>query len=291
MARARGVHKRYGGRTVLVSLDLDIPAGCAFGLVGPNGAGKTTFIKILLGIVRPSGGSVELMGLPPQDPKARRAVGYLPERLTLPDAWTPVDHLRAVLRLKGSREAPEPLLERVGLERGAFRRRMGGFSKGMKQRVGLACALAGSPALLVLDEPTDGIDPIGRMEIRELLAERVRDGATVFLNSHLLAETERLCDRVAILGGGELLAAGDLASLSRQSAPTAKFEPHPDLELIAARHGLQAMGAGYVHPEDGSEPMSRALAGALADGLVLTELGRSSTDLEAVLRGAVEGER
>lgn len=165
---------------------------------------------------------------------------------------------------------------------------MGGFSKGMKQRVGLASALAGRPELLVLDEPTDGIDPIGRMEIRELLAERVKDGATVFLNSHLLAETERLCDRVAILGAGRLLASGDLESLRKRGAPTARFEPHPELEAITTRHGLRAIEGGYVLGEDGLEPMSRALAGALADGLVLAELHRPASDLESVLRGSME---
>ncbi|MEL6184895.1 MAG: ABC transporter ATP-binding protein, partial [Myxococcota bacterium] len=161
---------------------------------------------------------------------------------------------------------------------------------GMKQRVGLAGAFAGAPQVLVLDEPTDGIDPIGRMEIRELLAARVREGVTVFLNSHLLAETERLCDHVAILGGGRLLVSGALADLRSQGAPRARFEPRPDLPELCARHDLHPVEGGWAARDATPETMSRALAGILAEGAVLRELTEPASDLEMVLREAVEAE-
>ncbi|AKQ65882.1 ABC transporter, ATP-binding protein [Myxococcus hansupus] len=184
-------------------MDLTVPQGSAFGLIGPNGAGKTTFIKSILGIVQPTEGSVRVLGGTPEDPRIRARIGYLPERLHLPGTWTAPSFLATVARLKGLPANPATglrLLERVGLA-DAVGRRIGGYSKGMRQRLGLAAALVGDPALLVLDEPTDGIDPMGRMEVRRILQEEVRRGTTLFLNSHLLAETERVCDRIAILAG------------------------------------------------------------------------------------------
>lgn len=287
----RGLEKRYGPRTVLRGIDLVLPQQTAFGLVGPNGAGKTTFIKVLLGIVRPNGGKLRLLGYPPQSARSRRKVGYLPERLALPDDWTPLDHLRAIARLKGVLgDPPESLLEQVALDRTAWRRRIRGFSKGMRQRVGLATALVGSPELLVLDEPTDGIDPLGRVHIRGVLSERVRRGATVFLNSHLLSETEKLCERVAILGKGQILTEGTLEDLKPKGVPVARFSPHPQTEAIARRHGLVETGHGFALADNSSpEAMSTAIAGALADGLVLLELSSPTSDLEAVLRNVLEG--
>ena len=193
-------------------MDLSVPEGSAFGLIGPNGAGKTTFIKSILGIVQPSEGTVRVLGGSPEDPRIRARIGYLPERLHLPGSWAAPAFLATVARLKELKPDPASnlrLLERVGLT-DALGRKIGGYSKGMRQRLGLAAALLGNPALLILDEPTDGIDPMGRVEVRRILQEEVQRGTTLFLNSHLLAETERVCDRVAILADGRVLREGRL---------------------------------------------------------------------------------
>ena len=297
IASARGLQKNFGGRQVLHDVHLELPTNSAFGLVGPNGAGKTTFIKILLGIAQPTSGEVRLMGQAPHHPTSRRKVGYLPERLALPEEWTPIDHLRSIARIKRTRAQPEALLEKVGLDRTAFKRRMRGFSKGMKQRVALAVALIGEPRLLILDEPTDGIDPVGRIQIRELLLEYLKGGATLFLNSHLLAETERLCDRVAILDHGRLLASGTIEDLKSKGIPEARFAPHPELETITSRHGFKALSspdserrAFIINGDPSPQAMSKALVGALSDGLVLIELGEASSDLEDVLQQVLHQE-
>ncbi|MFP2913479.1 ABC transporter ATP-binding protein, partial [Pyxidicoccus sp. 3LFB2] len=203
---------RKTGNDALKGMDLSVPEGSAFGLIGPNGAGKTTFIKSILGIVQPTAGTVQVLGGSPEDPRIRARIGYLPERLHLPGTWTPTAFLSTVTRLKGLKaDAPGNLrlLERVGLG-DAVGRKIGGYSKGMRQRLGLAAALVGSPSLLVLDEPTDGIDPMGRLEVRRILLDEVKRGTTLFLNSHLLAETERVCDRVAILADGRVVREGRL---------------------------------------------------------------------------------
>ncbi|WP_224372710.1 ABC transporter ATP-binding protein [Hyalangium versicolor] len=278
---------RRTGTDALRGVDLTVPEGSAFGLIGPNGAGKTTFIKAILGIVQPTGGTVKVLGGSPEDPRIRARIGYLPERLHLPNAWTAVAFLHTVAKLKGHRPdaaANLALLERVGIAPAA-RRKIGGYSKGMRQRLGLAAALLGSPALLVLDEPTDGIDPLGRVEVRTILQEEVRRGTTLFLNSHLLAETERVCDRVAILADGRVLREGRLEELSRGGARWAvRFAPGADAGALAAV-GFQAGGPeGLFHVEAAdATALNAALDKARASGALLVELKRDGQDLEAVL--------
>jgi ABC-2 type transport system ATP-binding protein len=212
--------KDYGGalsrsKRALDHVTLTVPRGSAFGLVGPNGAGKTTLLKALLGVLRPTAGEVRVLGCDPSDVHMRQSIGYLPERLDIPGAFSAWSFLRSVARLKSlsepGREA-DAQLARVGLssERDA---RVSTFSKGMRQRLGLASALLGKPELLVLDEPTDGIDPKGRADVRAILQEEHARGATVFLNSHLLSETERVCDRVGFLIDGKLAREGTIAEL------------------------------------------------------------------------------
>lgn len=190
---ARAVTKVYSGwlgageRQALGGLSLEVPRGIAFGLIGQNGAGKTTFVKALLGVVAPATGELEVLGGAPAEVGVRARVGYVPERLALPAAWTARAYLASVARLKRLPTAAAEMtrqLGRVGLGADA-ERRIGQFSKGMRQRLALAAALLGSPDLLILDEPTDGVDPLGRAEIRALLSEERARGATLFLNSHL----------------------------------------------------------------------------------------------------------
>jgi ABC-2 type transport system ATP-binding protein len=289
---ASGLHKRYRrwpfgpAQQALRGLDLAVPSGTAFGLIGPNGAGKTTFIKCLLGIAWPDSGTVRLLGGSPEEPSARARVGYLPERLHLPAAWKPTAFLHSVARLKGltppSQEV-RALLARVGLDESA-ERRIGGFSKGMRQRLGLAAALLGSPELLVLDEPTDGVDPMGRVEVRRLLEAELARGATLFVNSHLLAETERLCSRIGILSGGRLLREGPLEALCRTEASwQVRFaEGAPATALLAAGFRPAPEGAFLLDAPDAAA-LNQALDSARRAGAQLVELNRASMDLEQVL--------
>jgi ABC-2 type transport system ATP-binding protein len=212
-----GLRKSYGPVQALRGVDLELAPGELFGLLGPNGAGKSTLVKIACGLVRPTGGAVSICGHPAGTPGAQRALGYLAELFRFPD-WCTADEL---LRLHqdlsgsagGSTERSE-LLELVELDHVPFRR-VGTMSKGMQQRLGLAQALIGEPRLLLLDEPTSALDPAGRHTVRALM-ERLRDrGVSVLLNSHLLSEVELVCDRVAIINGGEVVAAGTPAQLSR----------------------------------------------------------------------------
>jgi ABC-2 type transport system ATP-binding protein len=278
---------RRTGHDALRGVDLSVPEGSAFGLIGPNGAGKTTFIKAILGIVHPTAGTVKVLGGAPEDPRIRARIGYLPERLHLPGAWTATAFLHTVAKLKQLRPDTAShlrLLERVGLAQAAGRR-IGGYSKGMRQRLGLAAALLGSPSLLVLDEPTDGIDPVGRVEVRTLLQEEVRRGTTLFLNSHLLAETERVCDRVAILAEGRVLREGRLEELAHGGARWAvRFAPGADAGALTAA-GFQAGSVEGLFHVEAADPaaLNAALDQARAAGALLVELRREGQDLEAVL--------
>jgi ABC-2 type transport system ATP-binding protein len=211
--------KRYGSRAALAGVSLRLAAGEALGLLGPNGAGKTTALRVLLGFARASAGGVSLFGRDPRDPQARRGVGYLPERLVLPDRATVRGFLRLQAGLAGidadARDAEvDAALATVGLADRA-RDRIGGLSKGLRQRLGFANALLGKPALLVLDEPTSGLDPLGIRDARGwILAARER-GAALLVSSHGLSEVERTCDQIAILNEGRLAASGALAELAQ----------------------------------------------------------------------------
>ncbi|MEW5740835.1 MAG: ABC transporter ATP-binding protein [Myxococcota bacterium] len=268
----------------LDGLSLRIPRGAAFGLIGPNGAGKTTFIKLLLGVARPSGGRVQVLGGEPEDTRVRARIGYLPERMHLPAALKARDFLRSVSTLKSltpSSSELVALLERVGLK--DTPQRIGTFSKGMRQRLGLAAALLGQPELLVLDEPTDGIDPVGRVEVREiLLAERKR-GATILLNSHLLAETERLCDRVGILEQGRLKLEGSLDEVRNAAGRFfVRFAPGASAEAIAAA-GFVTEGNGFAFPSGDVDALNAAIDRVRATGGKVVEVAPATRDLEDVL--------
>ena len=211
----------FGGRRrvdALCGVTLQANAGEVFGLLGPNGAGKTTLIKILLGVVKPTAGQATLFNQAAGSSQARRRVGYLPESLRVDHHHTARSALRFYGRLSrmSSREIArrsDELLELVGL-RGRDRESVRRFSKGMYQRLGLAQALLHNPDLLVLDEPTDGLDPVGRSEVRRLI-EQLRDaGKTIFLNSHILQEVEMVCTRVAIMAKGEIRGVGRISELA-----------------------------------------------------------------------------
>ncbi|HEY7595920.1 MAG TPA: ABC transporter ATP-binding protein [Actinophytocola sp.] len=210
-----GLRKRYRKRTAVDDVSLTVDRGEVVGLLGPNGAGKTTVIKILLGLVRPDAGDVLLLGKPAGDPYARARVGYLPELFRYQPWLTAAEVLALHVRLAGV-AVPDgeqrDCLALVGLADRA-RDRVAGFSKGMQQRLGLAVALVARPELVVLDEPTSALDPVGRADVRDILLSLKERGVAVLLNSHLIGEVERVCDRVVILDRGKVAAAGSLAEL------------------------------------------------------------------------------
>jgi ABC-2 type transport system ATP-binding protein len=209
--------KRFGKTVALAGLSMTVPRGEVFGFLGPNGAGKTTSVKLLLGLLKPSGGEAWLLGRPIGDLDTRRKIGYLPELFRY-QGWLSA---REVLALH-CELAPLPrsswndeitsALETVGLtDRAADR--VGTFSKGMQQRLGLAAALVGEPELVFLDEPTSALDPVGRHDVREIIRGLASRGTAVFLNSHLLSEVEQLCDRVAVVDHGRVIASGTMDEL------------------------------------------------------------------------------
>ena len=210
-----GLRKRYGRRTAVDGVSLSVGRGEVVGLLGPNGAGKTTVIKMLLGLVRPDAGEVMVLGRPGSDPAARAGVGYLPELFRYQPWLTAAEVLELHVRLAGA-DVPAAerhgCLELVGLAARADDR-VGGFSKGMQQRLGLAVALVARPELVVLDEPTSALDPLGRADVRDVVLSLRERGVAVLLNSHLIGEVERVCDRVVVLDRGRVAASGTLAEL------------------------------------------------------------------------------
>jgi ABC-2 type transport system ATP-binding protein len=215
--RADQLRKRYDSTDALRGVSLEVVEGEVVGLLGPNGAGKSTLAKIACGLVHPSGGRAEVDGHEAGSLPARGAVGYLAELFRFPSWCTGGELLALHQRLTGSnggRGEREELLDLVGLSEAAATR-VGAMSKGMQQRLGIAQALVGSPRLLLLDEPTSALDPAGRRVVRRLLDELRGRGVSVLLSSHLLSEVELVCDRVAILVGGEIVERGTPAELTR----------------------------------------------------------------------------
>jgi ABC-2 type transport system ATP-binding protein len=248
---ASGLGKTYRsrfGRSVVHALDglsLEVEHGEIFGLLGPNGAGKTTAVKILLGLTLPTSGEARLLGIPAGRPESRRRVGYLPEGHRFPGYLTAKATLSVFGRMSGMSSAdlrkriPE-LLGRVRLSDWADVR-VKKFSKGMVQRLGLAAALVHDPEVLLLDEPTDGVDPVGRREIRDLLREEAARGRAILLNSHLLSEIEQTCNRVAILRKGRVVRLGRIEDLTRREARYRMVADRMDEPLL---EDFRATGAG-----------------------------------------------
>lgn len=233
----RNLLKVFGVKIAVQNLTLSVARGEVFGFLGPNGAGKSTSMKMLLGLVRPTSGIASLLGRPAGEPRARRAVGFLPEHFRFYDWLTPAELLEVHGRLCGVstarlRERIPRLLDLVGLAPHA-KKRLGAFSKGMLQRIGLAQALVNEPELLFLDEPTSGLDPLGRRLVRDIIAAERERGTTIFLNSHLLGEVEMTCDRVAFLKQGEVVATKTLHEESAEEV---------EVEARVARLTSEALG-------------------------------------------------
>ena len=210
-----GVTKRFDDVTALRGVDMTVEDGEVFGFLGPNGAGKTTTIDILLDFVRPTAGSAEVLGMDArEDSEAiRERLGVLPEGYDLYDRLTGRHHLEFVGEAKRADPDPEAIAERVGLDREDLDRKVEGYSRGMAQRLALGMALVGEPDLLILDEPSSGLDPNGARLMRQIVREENERGATVFFSSHILGQVESVCDRVAILQDGAVVAVDTVEGL------------------------------------------------------------------------------
>jgi len=246
--------KKYGDFTAVKGISFDIKEGEIFSLLGPNGAGKTTTIKMLLGLVHPTSGEAFVLERRPGESQAMARIGFLPEHFRFPPWLTAYNFMDMHGQLYGlnaaERRARIPLLlERVGLG-GRSQSRLGEFSKGMQQRVGLAQALLNHPSLVFLDEPTSGLDPLGRYEVREIIRDLRSQGVTVFLNSHYLSEVEVTCDRVGIVKGGRLVRVGTLDELT---ASASRIELRVSGLAEAALAGLSQWGQVHAagEPVDG----------------------------------------
>jgi ABC-2 type transport system ATP-binding protein len=223
-----GLTKTYGSVTALAGLSMSVPRGEVFGFLGPNGAGKTTAVKLLLGLARPTSGTATVLGAPAGDASARRRIGYLPELFRY-QSWLSAYEVLVLhcdlarIRKSRVRGEVERALVTVGLAERAHDR-VGTFSKGMQQRLGLGVALLGSPEVVFLDEPTSALDPVGRRDVRDIIRHLRDRGVTVFLNSHLLGEVEQVCDRVAVVHHGTVIASGPLGALLSNSGVRVRVE-------------------------------------------------------------------
>ncbi len=264
------LRKRYGRVHALSGLTMTVRRGEIFGFLGPNGAGKTTTVKLLLGLARPSSGGGSLLGRPLGDREARRRVGYLPELFRF-QPWLSAREVLALhadlvgLPSAGRRAAFDGLLELVGLTERADAS-VGGFSKGMQQRLGIGVALVGDPELVILDEPTSALDPIGRIDVRGILRTARDRGAAVFLNSHLLSEVEQVCDRVAIVDRGVVVAEGTLADVLGGRETRLRVEGLEPADLAS----LQRFGPARL---DGADLLVTGLEDAVVPDLVAALVG------------------
>jgi ABC-2 type transport system ATP-binding protein len=277
-----GLRKEFGAVTALGGVDLAVEEGEIFGFLGPNGAGKSTTIDVLLDFVRPTAGSATVLGHDAQAESAavRQRTGVLPEGFEVYDRLTARQHVRFAAESKGVRDETDAvgLLERVGLAEAADRQ-AGGFSKGMGQRLALAMALVGDPDLLILDEPTAGLDPNGARQLRELIRTERDRGATVFFSSHVLGQVEAVCDRVAILQDGRVEAVERVDDLRTETGTDTTLEVTverlPDDALAAARavDGVEAVTA---------EPGGSAGDGDAANGETVAVACRPGAKLAAL---------
>jgi ABC-2 type transport system ATP-binding protein len=280
------LRKKYGQIDALAGLTMTVGRGEVFGFLGPNGAGKTTTVKLLLGLARPTGGSGKVLGAPIGDLVTRRKIGYLPELFR----YQPWLKAREVLALHAElaglprarrKAAAEESMRIVGLADRA-NDLVGKFSKGMQQRLGLGAALIGEPALIVLDEPTSALDPVGRVDVRGIVRAAADRGAAVFLNSHLLSEVEQVCDRVAIIDHGRVVASGELDDVLGQAETQVRVEGVSASDLAAfERFGTPTLEGGLlsIRPME-ADQVPDLVATLVAMGAKVFEVhaGRSSLE-------------
>ena len=276
-----GLTKRYGDIVAVDALDLAVPAGLVYGFLGPNGAGKTTTIRMLLGLVSPSAGRAWLLGQPLPDPSVVARCGSMFEEPAFYPWMTGPANLDVLAMTAGrpDRSGVAELVELVGLAH-VTDRPVKAYSQGMRQRLGLAAALLDRPSLLILDEPTNGLDPAGIREVRELLRTLAAEGTTVFLSSHLLAEVEHVCDRAAVVVGGRVIEEGPVAQLGAAHRRVRVVVDQADEAAAArllSRWPVTRSGTGFVV----DHPVGRDVNAALLGGSVIAEsVSTEQADLE-----------
>ncbi|QKY20154.1 ABC transporter ATP-binding protein [Halolamina sp. CBA1230] len=294
-----GVTKRFDDVTAVDALDLTVEEGEVFGFLGPNGAGKSTTINLLLDFVRPTAGRVEVLGMDPQADSVavRERTGVLPEGFSTYERLTGREHLEFAIESKDADADPDAVLERVGLA-GDGDRKAGGYSKGMAQRLALGMALVGDPDLLILDEPSSGLDPAGAKEMRDIVREEADRGATVFFSSHVLGQVEAVCDSVGILREGRLVAKDSVEGLRDAVGSGATLEITADgvddaaLDAVRALDGVDAASTDGATVTVQCDPEAKtAVIGALEDaGVVVEDFSTRESSLEDLFLAYTEGD-
>jgi ABC-2 type transport system ATP-binding protein len=286
-----GLGKRFGDRVALESIDLAVPRGVAFGFLGPNGAGKTTLIRLLLGLARPTSGSIELLGRRDRS-QALARVGAIIEEPRFHRHLTGREnlHVHAAARDKSAQKRVDAALERVGLGRRGDDK-VGGYSLGMRQRLGVARCLLCDPELLILDEPVNGLDPAGILEFRNLIRDLVAEGRTVLLSSHLLDEVEKTCDVAAIVDKGHVIAQGTIAELVGGQAREIDIVAAPKVRAAGLLAAVPSVARAAQHngsirvtlspdaPVD-REIVTDMLGRLLADGIAIERVEPVASSLE-----------
>lgn len=294
-----GLTKRYGETVLAVDdLELTVEEGEIFGFLGPNGAGKSTTINMLLDFVRPTDGTATVLGLDAQadTDEIRHRIGVLPEGASVYDRLTAHEHLEWVIDTKGTDDDPDALLERVGLA-GDGDRPAGDYSKGMAQRLGFGMALVGDPDLLILDEPSSGLDPAGMQEMREIIAAEADRGTAVFFSSHILGEVEAVCDRIGIMNEGRLVATGTLDDLQGDldlGAPISlEVETVPeslDLERLAGVRSVSVEGTTIT--ATCADPSAKVdVVRRVADATTVRDIVSEDVSLEQLFNTYTNGEQ
>lgn len=291
-----GLTRRFGDLVAVDALNLSVEDGEVFGFLGPNGAGKSTTINVLLGFLDPSEGSATVLGRDAtrESRAVRQRTGLLPEGFGVYENLTGREHVQSAIETKGAADDPDALLDRVGLDPADARRAAGDYSKGMQQRLALAVALVGDPALLVLDEPSSGLDPKGAKLLREIVREEADRGATVFFSSHVLGQVEQVCDRVGIMHDGRMTAVDTIDNLRDRvdagSVVEATVTDVPDVADVEAVDGVRGVTvAGDALRIACSRPGAKMPAlRRLDDATTVTDVTVDDASLEALFEAYTE---
>ncbi|HEX2053412.1 MAG TPA: ABC transporter ATP-binding protein [Actinomycetota bacterium] len=289
-----GLTKAFGSLRAVDGLSMTVPRGEIFGFLGPNGAGKTTSVKMLVGLSAPTSGRAWLLGKPIGDTATRARIGYLPELFRYQGWMSAFEVLHLHCQLAGlpvasHQDEVEKALVTVGLADRAHDR-VSTFSKGMQQRLGLGVALLGNPELVFLDEPTSALDPVGRKDVRDIILGLKNRGITVFLNSHLLSEVQQVCDRVAVVDRGRVVASGPMQELLGANHVRVELEgPGEAARSAAAPFGAVEQGEGWLSVSGiGQERVPDLIAALVAAGARITAVARTQTTLEERFLEVVE---